>query len=75
VGSGTPDAAPIGYGLPGSNDLMIGNYPSCPSLSLGFSGGIDEVKVFDRPLASWEIGLANQFSRWLPPSFPFDPLF
>jgi hypothetical protein len=75
VGSGTPDAAAIGYGLPGSNDLTIGDYPSCPSLSLDFSGGIDEVKLFDRALAAWEIGLGNALSRWLPPSAPFDLIY
>jgi hypothetical protein len=72
VGSGTPDTTPIGYSLPGSNDLTIGNYPSCPGVSLDFSGAIDEVKIFNRALAPWEIGLGNQYLRWLPTSFPFD---
>jgi hypothetical protein len=75
VGSGTPHTAPIAYGLPGSNDLTVGDYSGCPSVSLDFSGGIDEVKLFDRPLAGWEIGLGYHFSRGLPPSFPIDFIF
>ncbi len=74
VGSGTPDTAPIGYGLPSSNDLTIGDYPGCPSQSLDFSGRIDEVKLFNRPLSPWEIGIGNRLSRYLPPSLPFDPV-
>jgi hypothetical protein len=75
VGAGTPDTVPIGYGLPGSNDLTIGDYTGCPSFNADFSGGIDEVKLFDRALAPWEIGLGYNFSRGLPPSFPFDFIF
>jgi hypothetical protein len=74
VGSGTPDPAPIGYELSGPNDLTIGDYV-CPGLGLDFSGGIDEVKLFDRPLTPWEIGLGNALSRWLPPSAPFDLIY
>jgi hypothetical protein len=74
VGSGTPDTAPIGYGLPGSNDLTIGDYPSCPSQNLDFSGSIDEVKLFNRALASSEIDFGNDLSRWVPPIFPFDQI-
>ncbi len=70
VGSGTADTAPIGYGLPSSNDLMIGDYPGCSGLD--FSGNIDEVKVFNRALSSQEIGLGYQFSRLLPSGIPFD---
>jgi hypothetical protein len=76
VGSGTPDTAPIGYALPDSNDLMIGDYPSsCPGANLDFSGAIDQVKLFDRPLAPWEINIGYQASRWVPPSLPFDLIF
>jgi Concanavalin A-like lectin/glucanases superfamily len=70
VGSGTPDTAPIAYGLPTSNDLQIGNYPGCSGL--GFSGSIDEVKVFDRALGSGEIALGYGLSRLIPTSFPLD---
>jgi hypothetical protein len=70
VGSGTPDTTPIAYGLPTSNEFAIGNYPWCPES--GFSGSIDEVKLFNRALAPQEIGLAYTFSRLLPSSFPFD---
>jgi len=69
VGSGAPDTAPIAYGLPTSNDLMIGDYRGC---SLDFSGSIDEVKIFDRALEPLEIALGYEFSRSLPASFPFD---
>ncbi len=70
VGSGSPDAAPIQYDLPTSNDLAIGNYPWCSGL--GFQGTIDEVKVFDRALGPWEISLAYLASRQLPAGSPFD---
>ncbi|HEY3829717.1 MAG TPA: LamG domain-containing protein [Solirubrobacteraceae bacterium] len=70
IGSGTPDTAPIPYGLPTSNDLEIGAYPWCSSSD--FSGNIDEVKVFNRALGSLEVGLAAQLSRLLPTSFPGD---
>jgi Concanavalin A-like lectin/glucanases superfamily len=70
VGSGTPDTAPIAYGLPTSNNLEIGDYPGCSGLD--FSGSIDEVKVFDRALGSGEIALGYGLSRLIPASFPFD---
>jgi hypothetical protein len=70
VGSGTPDTAPIPYGLPTSNDLMIGDYPGCSNGD--FSGNIDEVKVFDRALSPLEIGATYALSRLLPTSFPSD---
>ncbi len=70
VASGTPDTAPIAYGLPTSNELQIGNYPGCSNL--GFTGSIDEVKVFNRALSAGEIALGAGLSRFLPPSFPFD---
>ncbi len=70
VGAGTPDATPIAYGLPTSNEFAIGNYPWCPES--GFRGSIDEVKLFNRALGSQEIGLAYQLSRLLPSGFPFD---
>jgi hypothetical protein len=70
VGSGTPDTAPIAYGLPTSNDLMIGNYPACPSIPEGFTGSIDEVKIFNRPLPANEIKLvvlaSNLIPQWVP---------
>jgi hypothetical protein len=70
VGSGTPDTAPIAYGLPTSNDLQIGDYPGCTGLD--FSGSIDEVKVFNRALDPLEIAAGYQISRLLPTSFPYD---
>jgi hypothetical protein len=53
VGTGTPDATPIQYKMPSTNDLSIGNYLACAGL--GFTGTIDEVKVFDRALSAGEI--------------------
>jgi hypothetical protein len=69
VGSGTPGAGPIDYGLPTSNDLSIGDYLGC---SLGFSGRIDQVRVFDRALEPGEIDLGYRASRLLPPRTGFD---
>ena len=73
VGSGTPDTASIAYGLPTSNDLLIGDYGGCSGLD--FSGSIDEVKVFDRALDPHEIALGYALSRSLPSDFPFDLIF
>ncbi len=70
VGSGTLDALPIQYGLPTSNDLVIGNYPWCAGLA--FSGRIDEVKVFNRALGANEIGLGYSLSQYVPSFLPFD---
>jgi hypothetical protein len=73
VGSGTPDTAPIAYGLPTTNDLTIGDYRGCTGLD--FSGSVDEVKVFDRALSPLEIAAGYQLSRLLPAYFPFDLVF
>jgi hypothetical protein len=70
VGSGTPDTAAIPYNLLNGNDLLIGNYGGCSGL--GFSGKIDEVKVFNRALGAQEIRLAVDTSRLLPTNFPDD---
>jgi Concanavalin A-like lectin/glucanases superfamily len=70
VGSGTPDSAPIGYGLSTSNDLLIGNYGGCSSL--GFTGRIDEVRIFDRALSAPEISFGYRLSRLLPFFVPRD---
>jgi hypothetical protein len=51
---------------------MIGNYPACPSIPEGFTGSIDEVKVFNRALPAQEIKLAVLASNYLPPAFPTD---
>jgi hypothetical protein len=70
VGSGTPDTAAIPYDLQNGTDLLIGNYGGCSGL--GFSGMIDEVKVFNRALGTQEIRLAVGASNLLPSSFPDD---
>ncbi len=72
VGNGTPDTAPIAYGLPVFNDLVIGNYPSCPSIPEGFTGSIDEVKIFNRALPASEIKLTVGLSNLLPTNIPTD---
>lgn len=70
VGSGTPDTSGISYGLPTSNDLMIGDYAGCSGL--GFAGSIDQVQIFDRALDPREIGFGVKLSSGLPRFFPFD---
>lgn len=70
VGSGTASTAPIAYGLPTSNDLMIGDYAGCSSED--FNGSIDEVKVFNRTLSPLEIAATYQLSRLLPTISPAD---
>jgi concanavalin A-like lectin/glucanase superfamily protein len=73
VGAGTPDTAPISYGLSSSNTLLIGNYAGCGGL--GFDGRIDQVRVFNRALGAEEIHRSVEISEFLPRSFPFDLVF
>jgi hypothetical protein len=70
VGTGTPDSAPIQYGLSSSNNLVIGNYNGCSGL--GFKGSIDQVRVFDRALDPNEIKLTVKTSQLLPSIIPQD---
>jgi hypothetical protein len=70
VGSGTPDNTAVSYDLSNGGDLLVGNYGGCAGL--GFSGKIDEVKVFDRALEPQEIRLAVGASKLLPTNFPDD---
>lgn len=70
VGAGTSDKTPIGYPAVSSNDLLIGNFPGCSET--GFSGRVDEVKLFDRALGATEIKLGVGLSRLLPSFSPFD---
>jgi Concanavalin A-like lectin/glucanases superfamily len=53
VGNGTPDSAPIGYNLTDTNDLYIGQYPSCDNLE--FTGAIDEPTVWNQTLTPLEV--------------------
>jgi hypothetical protein len=71
AGSGTPVSNPISYGLPTTNDLLVGNYDGCGGL--GFPGQIDEVKVFNRALGSEEIRLAVLASKLLPTGSTYFP--
>jgi hypothetical protein len=61
LGSGTAATGPIEYGTPAGAfgaDGFTGNSPGC--FVRGFSGGIDELRVYSRALSSVEIrGLAN----------------
>lgn len=52
VGSGIPRSAGLGYGLPTSDDLLMGTYGGCPGLDYG--GDADEVKIFSRSLSASE---------------------
>lgn len=52
VGSGTP-APPIAYGLPSSDDFYIGNYRG--SCDRPFTGEIDDVRIWPRPLQANEL--------------------
>ncbi len=70
IGSGTPDSNPIPYNLSNGNDLLVGNFGGCAGL--GFSGRIDEVKVFNRALRAQKIHLGVTVSQLLPTSFPDD---
>lgn len=51
------DSAPIGYNLTNSNDLYIGQYPSCDNEE--FVGSIDEPTVWNRTLSPFEVYWAN----------------
>jgi hypothetical protein len=72
VGSGTADTAAVSYNLSTGNDLEIGNYGGCSGL--GFSGKIDEVKVFNRALGPQEIRVAVGLSNLLPPQYSLGDL-
>ncbi len=71
VGSGTPDSSPIGYGLPTSNALMVGDYPGCAGLD--FSGTVDAVKIWNRALDPGEIALGYGVARLWPTSAVIRP--
>jgi Concanavalin A-like lectin/glucanases superfamily len=53
VGTGTPATQPINYALPDHQRFYIGGYRG--GCSLGFTGSIDEVRVFNRALTPAEI--------------------
>ena len=53
VGSGAADAGNLDYGLPGSNDFFIGDYPGCANHT--FVGAIDDVRVWNSALGSAQI--------------------
>jgi hypothetical protein len=72
VGSGTADTAAVSYNLSNGNDLEIGNYGGCSGL--GFSGKIDEVKVFNRALGPQEIRVAVGLSNLLPQQYSLGDL-
>lgn len=59
VDSGAPGSLSIGYNFRDSGDLVIGSYPqgACGGhTDLAFSGDIDEVVLWDRPLTPQELG-------------------
>ena len=53
VGTGTPRSLAISYALPDGQGFLIGAYLG--SCSLGFTGSIDEVRLFNRALSPSEI--------------------
>jgi hypothetical protein len=55
VGTGTPTTIPIAYNLPTSNDLFLGGYGNSSYAGYYYSGSIDEVSIFNRPLSNSEI--------------------
>ena len=70
VGSGTAVTTTIAYGLSGgdvTNDLFIGDYnPHCTGCLLGpyaFTGGVDEVELFQRALSPAEITAISAAGR------------
>jgi hypothetical protein len=67
VGSGTPYAGSLDYGLQSSNGLFIGAYPGCQRLN--FLGAISGVQIWNRPLGADEI---SSLAR--PPALPVLPL-
>ena len=55
VGNGTPTDLKIGYGLPTTNDLLIGNYVGINRV-FPFEGQIDEPSVYNRAISAAEVG-------------------
>lgn len=53
VGTGTPRTTPTDYNVLDTRDLLIGSYGGCGGL--GFTGSIDEPKVWNRALTAQEI--------------------
>lgn len=56
IGNGTSANSVINYNLPDGNNLTVGNYinPNC-SANYGFTGQIDEVRLWNRALSAAEI--------------------
>ena len=68
VGSGTPANLTIDYQLT-SNDFDVGNYPdpNCHGGNYFYSGGLDEVRVYDRALSADEINQLQTATGDTPP--------
>jgi Concanavalin A-like lectin/glucanases superfamily len=66
VGSGTQYPGPLEYLLRDSNDLFIGNYPSCGGEA--FLGDIADVQVWNRALSPAEVAGLGQPGQQLPPA-------
>jgi 6-phosphogluconolactonase (cycloisomerase 2 family) len=58
IGAGTPTTGAINYALPDNNRFYIGAYRG--GCNLGFTGSIDEVRVFNRALNPAEIQAVYQ---------------
>ncbi|SDU66615.1 LamG domain-containing protein [Desulfobacula phenolica] len=66
VGNGTTTDKPIGYDLETTNDLFVGslNDQICDSYNTFFTGSIDNIHIYNRPLSESEIqALYNETSE------------
>jgi len=64
IGSGTPTTLSIGYGLPSNERFYIGAYRG--TCDLMFAGDIDEVRVWRRALAPFEVAQRAQGQELAP---------
>lgn len=65
VGTGTPALGPITYGLPTSSRLRFGGYDG--DCSLPYTGGLDEVRIYNRALSAAEIARLQNPAATTPP--------
>ena len=75
VGSGTPAATSIAYGLT-EDGLRIGNYPASNLCGGGlvFQGLVDEARIYNRALDAEEIAWLSAGSHAQPPNLPPPPV-
>lgn len=68
VGSGTPDTAAINYQL-STTDFVAGGYPdpNCHVADYHYSGGLDELRVYNRALSADEVNELQTATGDTPP--------